>query len=250
MATGRPVQDDQTEPGKDRWARGSEASWLLLHTSHDLRSSLRAIRVHAELLAKEWEAGETAKSGQRLGVILTDTAKLESLADGLAAYSIACQIDPATFVLAPVEVILRSSLARLGQALRESGAAVTYDALPRIRCEPDRIGQVFENLLRNAVLHCPGAPARVHISAQDQGDRWLFSVRDNGPGIEPAYLERVFEPFERLRGQQATGPGLGLAICRKIVERHGGRMWAESLPGSGANLFFTLSAEPANACDP
>jgi signal transduction histidine kinase len=220
-----------------------ETSRLLLHISHDLRTSIRAIRVHSELLIKEWDAGQTANFAQRLGAILADTGRLESLADGVSGYSIACQVDPGSFVLVSLDIILRASLARLARELTEHGAVVTHDPLPRIRCEPDRIGQVFENLLRNTLHHRQAAPPSVHISSQDQGDRCLIGVRDNGPGIEAAYLERIFKPFERLRGHQATGPGLGLAICRAIVERHGGRIWAESQPGSGSSLWFTLPSE-------
>jgi signal transduction histidine kinase len=196
------------------------------------------------LFAKEWAAGETGDFAHHIGVIVEDTAKIEALANALASYSIACQIEQGAFVLVSMEVLLRKVLAKLAQELRENGAVVTYDPLPRIRCEPDRIGQLFENLVRNALVHRQAVAARVHINAEEQGDRWLFRVRDNGPGIESTYLGRIFEPFERLRGSQAPGPGLGLTICRVIVEKHGGRMWAESEPGSGATFFFTLPGEP------
>jgi signal transduction histidine kinase len=214
-----------------------------LHLSHDLKSSLRAIRVHAELFAKEWAAGETGDFVHHVRVIVDDTAKIESLANGLASYSIACQIETGSFVLVSMEVLLRKVLAKMAQELRENGGVVTYDPLPRIRCEPDRIGQLLENLVRNALVHRDSAASQVQISAEEQGDRWLFRVRDNGPGIESTYLERIFEPFERLRGKQAPGPGLGLTICRAIVKKHGGRMWAESEPGSGASFYFTLPGE-------
>ena len=224
-------------------APDTDAGQLLLHISHDLRSSLRAIRVHAEWIAKEWRSGNATNLSQHLGVILEDTAKLELLADGLAGYSIASRIDPASFVPAPLEVLLRTVLTRLDGELKENGATVTYDPLPRARCDPDRIGQVFENLLRNAVRHRDTEPPRIHISSQRQGELWLFAVRDNGPGIEAMYLERIFRPFERLRGQQCAGPGLGLSICRQIVDRHGGTMWAESEPGAGSTFCFTLPAQ-------
>src|SRR5262249_23523320 len=105
-----------------------------------------------------------------------------------------------------------------------------------------QIGQLFENLIRNVLVHCDATPPKIHVTAESKGDCWIFSVRDNGCGIEPSQLERIFKPFERLRGHQAPGPGLGLAISREIVERHGGTMWAESQAGSGASFFFTLPA--------
>lgn len=238
-----PVGGGESEPETSRAAPRAESGDFLLHLSHDLRASLRAIRVNSEMLAKEWAAGDTAHVAQHLSVIVADSVKIEALANGLAGYSIASQIHPCSFVLVSIEVLIRKVLARLGRELKENGAVVTYDPLPRLRCEPDWIGQLFENLLRNALVHRHAPAPRVHVSAIEQGEGWLFGVRDNGPGIEAAYLERIFEPFERLRGQQAPGPGLGLAICRKVVERHGGKMWAESQVGSGATLFFTLPAE-------
>jgi signal transduction histidine kinase len=244
MRQSGPAGAGEPESGKDECALGPHTGDFLLHLSHDLKSLLRAIRVHAELFAKEWAAGETGDFAHHLSVIVADTAKIETLANGLASYSIACQIDPSSFVLVSMEVLVRKVLAKLAQELRENGAVVTYDPLPRIRCEPDRIGQLLENLVHNALVHRHSAASRVQISAEEQGDRWLFRVRDNGPGIESSYLERIFEPFERLRGSQAPGPGLGLTICRVIVEKHGGRMWAESEPGGGATFFFTVPAEP------
>lgn len=244
MPQSGPAGEGGPEPGRDPRAPGPEISHFLLHACHDLKASLRTIRVHAEMLVKDREAGETANFDRHLSAIVADTGKLELLANGLAGYSIACQIDPGSFVLIPMDVILRVELAKLSQELRESGAEVTYDALPRIRSDPDRLQQLFESLLHNALIHRGSAAPRVHISAEKHAEIWLFGVRDNGPGIEPAYLERIFEPFERLRGKQAPGPGLGLAICREIVGKHGGRMWAESEPGKGATFFFTLPGEP------
>ena len=100
--------------------------------------------------------------------------------------------------------------------------------------------QVFEHLIRNALVHRGDARPQIHISACKRGQDWVFAVRDNGPGVDGTALERVFRPFERLKGGESTGAGLGLAISREIVERHGGRMWAESQVGDGATFFFTL----------
>jgi signal transduction histidine kinase len=236
-----------SEPRKDRdrpHGAGPDISQFLLHTCHDLRTVLRGIRVHAELLAKESKREGAQDFADHVNPIVDGTAKLERLANGLTSYSIACQIDRSLFVYTPLEVVLRSELARLAKDLRENDALATYDPLPRVRCDPDRIQQLFENLLRNALVHRGECAPRIHVSAQEDGDSWLFAVRDNGPGIEGDYLERVFEPFERLRGQQSPGPGLGLATCRKTVENHGGKMWAESEVGRGSTFYFTLPAEP------
>ncbi|HLK61925.1 MAG TPA: ATP-binding protein [Bryobacteraceae bacterium] len=217
-----------------------EGGEFLLRLSHDLRASLRAIRVNAELLAKGLKTGQTANFPQYTSVIVADTARIDTLADALAAYSIASQIDPASFVVISAEMLLRKVLSKLAQDLRDAGASVTYGSLPRLRCEPDQIGRLFEQLIRNVLMHRQAAPPKIHIGADQQAGAWVLSVRDNGPGIEAGYLERIFEPFERLRGQQSPGPGLGLTISREIVRRHGGRIWVESQAGSGACFLFTI----------
>ncbi len=124
---------------------------------------------------------------------------------------------------------------------------MTCGELPRVFGNPDRLAQVFENLLRNAVRHRGESAPHIHVQAEKQAaadgqEEWLFAIRDNGPGIEAAYLERIFKPFERLSAEKPEAPGMGLAICRAIVERHGGKLWVESTPGSGSTFFFTLAA--------
>jgi signal transduction histidine kinase len=109
--------------------------------------------------------------------------------------------------------------------------------------DPDRLMEVFENLLHNALYYRGPAPPLIHIAAERRAEEWLFAVRDNGPGVEAADLESIFQPFVRLHGKRREGPGLGLAICRVIVERHGGRIWAESQAGAGAAFLFTLPAD-------
>jgi len=114
---------------------------------------------------------------------------------------------------------------------------VTYEELPRVRGNPDALIQLFEQLIRNAIDHRGDAAARVHISAATMDEGWQVAVQDHGPGVDASELEGIFEPFERLHG---SGPGLGLAICRAIVEGHGGRIWAESQLGKGCTIRFTL----------
>jgi signal transduction histidine kinase len=129
---------------------------------------------------------------------------------------------------------------KLDKELRHCGGKVSYDDLPRVTGDPDRLMQVFENVIRNSLSHRGESTPQIHIEACLQEADWVFAVRDNGPGVEDAALERIFRPFERLKGGGPTGAGLGLTISRAIVERHGGRMWAESEPGTGATIFFTL----------
>jgi signal transduction histidine kinase len=166
--------------------------------------------------------------------------RIDRLADGLSGYSIALQTEEGSLQPTPLDVMLRTVLARMDKELRDNDATVTYDKLPHVSGNPDRLIQLFENLLRNAVRHRGPSPPRVHVSVESQAEEWLFTVRDNGSGIDAACLESIFRPFERLRGGQMAGPGLGLAICRAIVERHGGKIWAESKPEIGSEFFFTL----------
>jgi light-regulated signal transduction histidine kinase (bacteriophytochrome) len=142
-----------------------------------------------------------------------------------------------------MDVLLRAVLAKLDRALRDAGASVSYGNLPRILGNPDRLMQVFDILLRNAIEHRGQEPPQVHISAEQQPDGWVFAVRDNGRGIESVYLESIFTPFARLNGAEGAGAGLGLTICRAIVEGHGGKIWAESNAEGGSTFLFTLPAE-------
>jgi signal transduction histidine kinase len=215
----------------ERLFTGREISEFLLRACHDLRSPLRAIRTQAELLARSGDAPHSTGSGSdpRLAFLIEGAAKMDRLVDELAGYSIALRIDPGSFMPTPLGVLLRSVLAKLEKELRENRAEVTYGDLPRVAGEADRLMQLFENLLR----HRGQVSRRSHIAASPHAEGWLITVQDNGPDIEAADLERIFKPFT---------PGLGLAACREIVERHGGRIWAESQPGAGCTFLFTLPA--------
>ena len=141
------------------------------------------------------------------------------------------------------EAVLDHALRDLQLALAEGDAVVTHDALPTVTAVPGQLRQVLENLLSNAVKFRGPEPLRIHLSAQRQGREWVFSVRDNGIGLEPQYAPRIFQLFQRLHtGRRYPGTGMGLTMCKKIVEHHGGRIWVESTPGEGATFYFTLPA--------
>ena len=126
-------------------------------------------------------------------------------------------------------------------AIQESGAVVEHHRLPIVMGDKLQFGQLLQNLIGNAIKYHGDEPPRVHVSAEQKGHEWVFSVRDNGIGIDPQYAERVFVIFQRLHTREEhAGTGIGLAICHKIVERHGGRIWVESQLGSGATFFFTI----------
>lgn len=221
-----------------------DLSRFLLRACHDLRSSLRAIRTHTEMLQRDSSPGNS-ELDTHLGFIVDGARRIDLLTEGLSGYSVALQIDEASFQPTRMELVVRTALAKLDKELREQGAEVTSGALPKVSGNPDRLAQVFDILLRNALRYGAERPPRVHISAEKRGEEWRFSVKDNGSGIEAEYLERVFQPFERLQAGKAEGAGMGLAICRAIVERHGGRIHAESEPGAGSTFLFTLPAVAA-----
>lgn len=216
---------------------------FLLHASHDLRTALRAIRAHTDLLLKNRQAERVPDLEERLGFIADGAQKIDLLADGIASYAVALQIRKELFQPAPLDVLLRTVLAKLDKELRANDAAVTCDKMPRVFGDPDRLMEVFENLLHNALQHRGPVPPQVQVTVERRAEEWLFAVRDNGPGVPAPYIESIFRPFVRLNGNRRAGPGLGLAICRIILARHGGRIWAESMDGAGAAFLFTLPAD-------
>ena len=235
--------NEQAESHADRSKSPSEVSEFLLRACHDMRASTRAVRTQSELILRNPEGPGNSSFEQRLALIVDGARKIDFLLDSLVGYSVALQTNPASFQSAPMGVLLRSVLARMKQDLHDAGAEVSYDDLPAVTGNPDRLMQLIENLLRNALVHRGEAAPRVHFTADRQSEEWLFAVQDNGPGVDAAFLEKIFVPFERLRGSERHGAGLGLAICREIVERHGGRIWAESQPGCGTTFRFTLPAQ-------
>ena len=145
---------------------------------------------------------------------------------------------------ASAEAALNEVLFSLSAAIQESGATITHDPLPDVWLESRSLVQLLQNLIGNAIKYRGPDPLHVHVSAELQGEEWLFSVSDNGIGIAPQYHDRIFGIFKRLHGKEIPGTGIGLAICQRIVEWHGGKIWVESDLGSGAEFRFTLAKEP------
>lgn len=214
---------------------------------HDLRAPLRGIGTSAELLMEV--CGDRLDDAKRLiGTILEGVAKIDALSKALASYSRALKIaEPAARAIR-VESALRSALAELEGEIRDSGATVDHGPLPRVRGSHEQITVLFRVLLHNALLYRGKEPPSVHITAQREGDGWRFAVRDNGIGIDPKCWDQIFLPFQRLHlSTPRAGVGLGLTICRKIVEAHGGTIWVDSQPQAGSTFFFTLPDEVEGA---
>jgi light-regulated signal transduction histidine kinase (bacteriophytochrome) len=149
----------------------------------------------------------------------------------------------APLVPSDMQAVLDGTLAALHASIEESTAIVTADAMPQVIADVGQLTQLLTNLIGNALKFRGGTPPRVHVGAARSGRMWTISVQDNGIGISPEYFERIFVIFQRLHSREEyAGTGVGLAICKKIVERHGGRIWVESTPGHGARFSFTLPA--------
>lgn len=148
------------------------------------------------------------------------------------------------------EVVMEEVLANLEVAVTETGATVTHDPLPTVVADEVQLGRLLRNLIGNAIKYHGEAPPKVHVSAEQTGGGWQFAVRDNGIGIEPQYHQRIFAIFQRLHARdEYEGTGIGLAIARKIVERHGGRIWVESEPGKGSTFYFTVPRRESETDD-
>ena len=209
--------------------------------SHDLKEPLRNIRAYAQLLSQRHGASLGADANEFLGFIVSGTAKMDALIRDLLLYSRVVN-DDATRPMQSLSTatVLQWTRMNLETSIRESGATIEFGELPIILGHEPQILQLFANVISNAILFRSAEPPLIHVSAEPDGRFWNFSIRDNGMGIESGYHERIFGPFKRLHGPEFPGTGMGLAICRKIVEHHGGRMWVESEMGHGSTFRFTL----------
>lgn len=209
--------------------------------SHDMREPLRSVRSFSELLAREY-ADKLGPSGTRhLGRVIAATARMQALVTDLLEFArIESRVEP--FVAVPLSEPVAAALDDLDAVLRETGAEVTIGDLPTVRCDRVQMVQLFQNLVSNAVkFRRPDVRPRVAITARMTSEGCEVSVADNGIGIEQRHWDRIFDIYQRLHTEAAyPGRGIGLATCRRIVERHGGRIWVESVPGDGSIFRFTL----------
>ncbi len=213
-------------------------------TSHDLREPLRTINIYAQLLQRRTAGKLDDKSDECLDFVLAGANQMDRLINALLDYSKAGEVTSEPLVEVEMEAVLISTLAILRQTIEEAGAVVTHDPLPRIIGSELHIGQLLQNLVSNAVKYRRDEAPRVHISARNGQGGCVFAVSDNGQGIPADQFSNIFAVFARLHGHEYPGTGIGLATCRKIVERYGGRIWVESEVGEGSTFFFTLPGVP------
>jgi two-component system CheB/CheR fusion protein len=208
--------------------------------THDLQEPLRMVVNFTELLGQEY-TGKLGKEADQFIAYSTEGAlRIEALLRALLAYWEVTEREPSSFASIDCGAILAKALLNLQAAITQSGAKVTSDPLPTVVAEEVMLTQVFQNLISNSIKYRGQDTPRIHVSAEKTADGWLFSVRDNGIGIDPQDTGRVFGMFKRLHGSEISGTGIGLALCKKLVERRGGRIWVESESGRGAIFKFTI----------
>ncbi|HEX2866747.1 MAG TPA: PAS domain S-box protein [Ignavibacteriales bacterium] len=211
--------------------------------SHDLQEPLRMVATYTQLLSKKYQNRLDNKADEYIGYAVEGARRMHQLLLDLLGYSEVSRksIPPRS---SDLNVVLKSVLESMKYLISTSGANVTFSGLPALKCYEDQIRQLFFNLIENAIKFSGGRKPQILISSEEREREWIFSVRDNGIGISPEYHERIFVIFQRLHQRsEYPGNGIGLALCKKIVERHFGRIWVESRTGQGASFYFTIRKE-------
>jgi PAS domain S-box-containing protein len=214
--------------------------------SHDLQAPLRGVEGFVNLFSRRYKGKLDTKADEFIEFIIDGVKRMQVLIKDLLEYS---QIEAKEihWKFMESELAVTQALANLKTAIEESSAIVTYETLPRIIGDSSQMSSLFQNLIGNAIKYRKEEPPKIHISAERKGDKWLFSVNDNGIGIDPNNLDRIFVVFQRLHTREEyEGTGIGLAICKRIVERHKGNIWIESEPGKGSTFYFTIPDQEAN----
>jgi signal transduction histidine kinase len=210
-------------------------------SSHDLQEPLRMVASYTQLLAGRYKGRLDSDADEFIAFAVDGCHRMQTLIQDLLAYSRAGTNGKSRHEVSS-EDTLKESLAILRIMIEQSGAVVTHDPLPALTTDEAQLTQVFQNLVGNAIKYRRAEVPRVHVSAEKSGrNEWIFSVRDNGLGIDPQYFEKIFILFQRLHGRdEFEGTGIGLAVCKKILERLGGRIWVESEPEKGSTFYFAL----------
>ena len=216
--------------------------------SHDLKEPLRTVATCLQLARRNYYGKVLDQEAtQLIDVAVTGAQRMHALVEALLEYSRAGEVSEAMSEAVPVERVVRDAITNLQSSIAETNASVSFERLPVVTANPLHLAQVFQNLIGNALKYRSDKPPEIKVSAREQEPYWVFTVEDNGIGIKPEYQAQIFGIFKRLHGQEYPGTGIGLAICKKIVDRHGGAIWVESELGKGSRFSFTL---PRAARDP
>jgi len=209
---------------------------------HDLMSPVNQIGTLVELVLRKYRGTLDQEAESLFGFVQSSANRLQNLLSGLRTYvRVAGSPNPGR--LCDANKLLAGAKASIQPEIDQNGAVVTHDPLPELCCDPNQIGYVFASLMENAIKFRRERRPEIHVSATAQENAFVFSVRDNGIGIDPTHGDRIFGLFKRIHSDAHPGAGVGLAITRQIVEQHGGRIWVESQPGFGATFYFSLRQE-------
>ncbi|WP_035992723.1 ATP-binding protein [Leptolyngbya sp. KIOST-1] len=211
--------------------------------SHDLQEPLRMVTSYLQLLERRYKGQLDPDADEFIHFAVDGALRMRTLINDLLTYS-RVGTQGRTLKLTNSTEAVEQAIANLKLTIEESGASVVYDGLPSIRADPTQLTQLFQNLIGNGIKFRSAAPPHIEIKASQQGEVWLFAVQDNGIGLDPQYADQIFVIFQRLNNRiNYPGTGIGLAVCKKIVERHGGKIWVQSKPNQGSTFYFTIPPE-------
>lgn len=213
---------------------------IIFGISHDIREPLRQVLTNADSLEGSHNKGEES---EHVAAIRTGVKRIESIISGLQAYAEAGEARPDLSGPLEAAIALDLALLNLDGLIRETKAEIIRGPLPSVEGRDSQVTLLFQHLIDNAIRYRGERSPRIRVSAERRDVEWRFAVEDNGAGIDAQHHDRVFDLFRRLHGRERSGAGLGLAVCRRIVESHGGRIWVESEPEHGSTFFFTLPAQ-------
>jgi light-regulated signal transduction histidine kinase (bacteriophytochrome) len=208
--------------------------------SHDLQEPLRMVASYTELLQRRYKGKLDQDADDFIFYIVDGVQRMSNLIRGLLDYSRASGSTDEPLKPVDTERALVTALGNLKASIDAIDAEITYDPLPAVQCHPLRMQQLLQNLISNAIKYRGERKPHVHISAVENEQEIVFTVKDNGIGIAPEYFDEIFGVFKRLHGREYEGTGIGLAMCKKIIERYGGRIWVESKPGEGSSFHFSI----------
>jgi light-regulated signal transduction histidine kinase (bacteriophytochrome) len=236
----RKAEEDLARKVEELARSNADLEQFAYIASHDLQEPLRMVAAYTKLIAERYRGRLDENGDKFIGYACEGAVRMQTLIQDLLAFSRVGRAD-AKVVSVDCEAAMAEVLLTLGPAIRESGAVVTYTSLPVVRMEASQMTQVFQNLIANAIKFHGEQPPKISVQAERAGPEWLFSVSDNGIGIAPENAETVFVVFHRLHTRsEYSGNGIGLAICKKVIERNGGKIWIEPSAGQGSTFKFTL----------